>query len=201
VAGTAKNYDVTRIHQGPGDLWIIGGGVADSATPQLTIATDGTPDATAHPASVHLGSHESAVTIAVTPKIDEIMIDQADGPVARFIQSLEMSLEVELKQLDPTIIQNCAPMGTFATSAGYKQLTFGGQAPTAFTPVCVAFIAPKRAVASKFVVSVIFSAQGMLGLNTQAGRAKASMYKAQFKGLTDLTRTAGRQMGVVYETN
>jgi len=39
-----------------------------------------------------------------------------------------------------------------------------------------------------------------LGLSTTVGRAKASVYKAQFKGQSDLTRTPGRQMGIVYET-
>ena len=173
---------------------------AGLAAPQLTLATDGTPDATAHPASIHLGAHESAVTFAVTPKMDDIMIDQADGAVARFMPSTEMSLEVELKQLDATIMQYCTPAATFSTAAGYNQLTFGGQAPAALVNYCVAFVAPKRQVAGKYIVSIIFLAQGIVGLNTQVGRAKASTYKAQFKGLTDMTRTPGRQIGVWYET-
>ena len=43
TAPTAKGYSTSAIHQGPGDLWIIGGGVADSTTPQLTLDLPGGP--------------------------------------------------------------------------------------------------------------------------------------------------------------
>jgi hypothetical protein len=203
MAGTPTNYDVAQIHQGPGDLWIIGAGgaVADSATPQLML--DGLlPDATAYPNASHLGAADGATTIAAVPKMEEIRIDQADAPVAFFQTQLEMSLETELKQLDPAMIQNVAPFGVYSTAtgaSGYKQLTFGGAGQA--SPLCVAFIAQARAVPGKVVVAVLFNAIGFLGLNTQVGRAKASIYKAQFKGQADLTRAAGRQVGVVYTTN
>lgn len=203
MAGTPKNYDVTHIHQGPGDLWIIGGGApADSATPQLTLAVDGTPDATAHPSSIHLGLTDSAITMTITPKIEDIMADQADGPVDRFLTNIsEMAIEAELQQLDPTIMQNAIPFGVYSTAGGYKQLTFGGQPiPVAASAPCVALIAPKRAVAGKYIVTVLFKATGMVGLSTTIGRAKKAIYKSQWKGLTDLTRAAGRQIGVMYET-
>src|SRR4051794_29743874 len=138
MAGTAKDYTLSKIHQGPGDLWIIGGGVADSATPQLTIATDGTPDATAHPSSISLGSFADAATWMLTPKWDDILVDQADGPVARYVASVEVGIEVALRQLDPVIMQYCAGVGTYATAGGYKQMTFGGQAPASLTDYCVA---------------------------------------------------------------
>jgi len=203
--GTTTNYDVTHIQQGPGDLWIVGGGVADSPTPQLTLDPVGslwTPDSTAYPSSVHLGAADGATTIAVTPKMEEIKIDQCDAPVGFFLQSLEMSLEVELKQLDPALIQNCAPFGAYAhqASPGYSQLTFGGLAGGSPTGLCVAFISNKRGASGKVVVAILFNAVGQLGLSTTVGRAKQSIYKAQFKGFADLTRTAGRQVGVIYET-
>jgi hypothetical protein len=201
VPGTAKNYDVTHIHQGPGDLWIIGSPPVDSATPQLTLYQDGTPDSTAHPGSIHLGGTDSAVTIAVTPKIEDIKLDQIDAPVAWFLAELEMSLEAELKQLDPAIMQEALPFGVYASAAppGYKQLTFGGQ-PIPAAGIAVACIAPKRAGTGKFIVSLLFNALGMLGMNFAVGRAKPTMYKAQFRGMADLSRAAGRQVGVFYET-
>jgi hypothetical protein len=198
MPATAKNYDVTHIHQGPGDLWIIGGGVPDSATPQLTL-TDGTPDSVAHPNSIHLGGTDSAIGFAAAPKLEDIKIDQADTAVARYLTEMELSFEADLKQLDPTIIQNVAPYAVFSNSSGYNQLTFGGGS-LLLNPVCVACIAPKRGVANQYIVFTLFNAHGTLGLSSSVGRSKAAIYKAQFKGLADITRTPGRQTGVFYET-
>src|ERR1700678_2172032 len=108
------NLNVSKIHQGPGNLWIIGGGVPDSAIPQLTI-TGGTPDSIAYPLCVHLGATVAANTITVKPKVEDIKIDQADGPVDRYLTDLEMSIEADLAQFDPTLMANALPYGTFTT--------------------------------------------------------------------------------------
>jgi len=196
---TAKNYDVTKMHQGPGDLWVIGSPPADSTAPMLTL-TNGTPDSTAHPSSVHLGATNGAITSIVKPKFDNITVDQFDAPVAHFLQSIEMSIEADLEQIDPAIMQQALPFGVYTTQAspGYKMLTFGGQ-PIG-TPIAIACIAALRGSAGLYVVSLMFAAHGTIGLNTAVGRAKASTYKAQFDGLADTTRTAGRQVGVFYVT-
>ena len=198
MAGTGTQYNAAAIHQGPGDLWIIGGGVVDSATPQLTIATDGTPDATAHPASVHLGYTDSAIATAYVPKHVDIMVDQSGGPVARYGESEKWTLGADLKQLDLAILQQAASLGTYTTASGYTQLTFGGLAdlPT----VCVALIAKKRGAVGKFIVVILFSATGHLGISTSIGRAKPATNKVEFDALADLSRAAGRQLGVIYIT-
>jgi len=198
MAGTGTAYSAAKIHQGPGDLWIIGGGVVDSATPQLTIGTDGTPDATAHPASVHLGYTESAIAMAYTPKLVDITADQAPAPIARYGEAEKMALSAEVKQLDLVMLQSCAGMGVYSTASGYDQLTIGGI--TAVPSVCVALIAPKRGAAGKYIVVILFAATGQVGLGFSAGRAKSSFNKVEFEGLADPTRVAGRQIGVVYIT-
>ena len=198
---TPKNYDVTHIQQGPGDLWVIGTPPSDSVAPILTLASDGSPDATAYPNAVHLGGVDSATTVVVTPKIEDIKIDQFDGPVARYLTDLELSMEAELVQLDPKLMQNVMTYATFSTqvSPGFNLLTFGGMGIAATGP-CIACISQKRTAPGKFVVVMFFSAHGTLGLSTSLGRAKKSVYKAQFKALVDPTRTLGRTTGVIYET-
>ena len=202
MPGTATNYDIPHIHQGPGDLWVIGGGVADSATPQLTIATDGTPDSTAHPASIHLGAFPEGqgLTLLHKPKIEDIKVEQADTAVDRFYVSGDMSIEADLAQIDPTVMQTCLPYAVFSTASGYSQLTFGNPGSGILASPCIAMIAKKRAVAGKFIVTVLFKATGTMGWSTVIGRAKASSFKAKFDGLADMTRTQGRQVGVYYET-
>ena len=198
MAGTATAYSAATIHQGPADIWIIGGGVVDSATPQLTIATDGTPDATAHPASVHLGYTEAAVMMAYTPKIVDITADQAPAAIARYGEVEKMTISAELKQLDLSILQQCAGMGVYSTATGYTQLTFGGI--TAVPSVCVAMICAKRGAAGKFIVGVLFAATGQAGLGMSFGRAKSTFNKVEFEGLADMSRVSGRQIGVYYVT-
>jgi hypothetical protein len=199
MAGSAKNYDVTHIQQNPGDAWIIPSpGIVDSAAPQVGLFTDGTPLSTY--TAVNLGTFAGATTILSKPKFDDIKVDQADTAVAKYCTANDMSVELDLMQLDPTILQNALPYGVFATQAspGYNQLTFGGIGVV--TPLCLAFISPKRGAPGKFVVAILFNAVGTGGFSAAIGRAKPTAVKVKFDGLADLTRGAGRQTGVFYET-
>ena len=201
MAGTAKNYAPAKIQQGPGDLWLIGGGApADSATPQLTLAADGTPDAGAHPASIHLGLAASGITSGVKPKVTPITADNVDAAVAAYVAELAMTLEVELLQYDMALMQYACPgSGTYATAGGYKQITFGGS--TTVLPLsCFALISPKRADPTKFIVSMLFQAYSPGPLQEVISRGKHTTWKLTLDAITDLTRTAGRQLGVLYET-
>jgi hypothetical protein len=79
MGGTAKGYAPSEIIQGPGDVWVIGTAPLD-ANVRLTLASDGTPDQTAHPGSVHLGAIASATTTSVKPKVAGIVTDQDEAP-------------------------------------------------------------------------------------------------------------------------
>lgn len=199
MAGTAKNYDITTIHQGPGDLWIIGTPPTDTAV-RLTLATDGTPDATAHPQSVCLGLTEAGVTFSIKTKPAPIKADQFEAPIDSYQDELDGMLEAELSQQSVDLLQNALTVGTYATvvSPGYKQLTFGG---TSIIPtVCVAAIAPKRSGSGLFIVSMLYRASVVGGIQALMSRAKKSMHKIQFSGQSDISRTTGKQIGVHYET-
>ena len=198
---TPRNYDVTHIHQGPGDIWYIPTPPVDSTAPQLVLASDGSPDLTTQPGCICLGGTNGAITTVATPKLEEIKIDQSDGPVANYLTGLEMSIEADMAQLDPALLQYALPFAVYSTvvTPGYKQLTFGDQAIPS-SGICIACISAKRAVSGKFIVSMLFAAVGSMPLSIAIGRAKASANKATFKGMNDLTRTAGRRMGVWYET-
>lgn len=201
MAGTAKAYDVTQIHQGPGDLWVIPIGVAPTDTAvRLTLATDGTPDATAHAGSICLGLTKGGITFAVKQKFSDITVDQAEAPVDTYIESLDGSLEAELTQQGVTLLQNALTTGVFSTQAspGWNQLTLGG---TSIVPVaCVAAITPKRTGSGLFIVSMLYQATVQGGLQTLMARNKNSSHKVMFKGQSVLARTAGKQIGVHYET-
>lgn len=197
MAGTAKNYTLADLFQGPGDIWVIGAAPAD-ATPRLTLASDGTPDATAHPGSVHLGYIATAVTTAAKPKIDPIVLDQTDAPVASYTGELAATIEAEMAQADATKLQRLLGVGTYVTGSGYDGITFGGNLTV--PKACIACISPQRDHPNRYIVSVLFSAAATGGFTVSMGRAKPSFTKTQFTGLNDIARTAGKAVGIIYRT-
>jgi len=197
MGGSAKNYAITDIIQGPGDVWMIGTAPTD-ANVRLTLASDGTPDATAHPGSYHMGLIQGAVSTAIKPKLSEITADQFDSAVDTRVTELDGKIEATMAQLESQKIQWALGMGTYSTGSGCKQVTFGGLLSVPKT--CVAVISPSRANPGMYVVSVLYIAVPMGGFSFSMGRAKEAQYKAQFQGLTDLTRTPGQMTGVIYQT-
>ena len=198
MAGLAKGYDVTAIHQGSGDIWIIVAGIpADGAIPQLTLVA-GTPDATTHAGSICLGTTESGIDFTLKQKFSDVKIDQADAPVDRIVDETDGMIEAELSQQSVDLLQQALSTGVYTAASGYKQITFGG---TYIVPsVCVAAISPKRTGSSLYLVSMLFKANSEGGLQVAMKKSKKGTHKVQFKGLADMARTAGRQIGVHYET-
>jgi hypothetical protein len=197
VAGTTKGYSVSEIVQGPGDIWVIGTAPTD-VNVRLTLASDGTPDATAHPGSVHLGAIQSAITTTVKPKLSMITLDQYDAPFGSYVDALAATIEAELAQTEAAKLQRMLGVGAYSTAAGYKQVTFGGLLTVPKT--CIAVISPVRGFPNRYVVVVLYVAAATGGFTVTLGRAKSSMYKAKFEGLADFTRTPGQQVGVIYQT-
>jgi hypothetical protein len=197
MAGTAKGYTPSEIVQGPGDLWFIPTAPID-ATLRLTLASDGTPDATAHPNSVHLGAIKSAITTAVKPKLAMIDLEQYDAPFDSYVTELTASIEAELAQTEAAKLQRVLGVGVYATASGYKQVTWGGNlvVPTG----CIAMISPTRANAARYIVSLLFKGVATGGFTVAMGRAKESTYKAKFEGMGDPARMAGQSVGIIYQT-
>jgi len=198
MAGGPKNYAISDIIQGPGDVWVIGNPPSD-ANLRLTLAADGSPDATAHPGSVHLGAVQSAITTMVKSKVTPIKLDQYDAPFDGYVSELDASIEAELAQTESSLLQRALGVGVYSSGSGYEQCTFGGlfTVPTA----CIAVISPSR-TGTGYVVAVLYSAFGSGGFEVSMGKAKATAYKTKFTGFADITvsRSAGQWTGIVYQT-
>jgi hypothetical protein len=197
MAGASKSYAPAEIVQGPGDLWVIGTAPDDAAV-RLTLASDGTPDATAHPASVHLGAISSAITTVVKPKAAAIELDQFDSPIGLYATDLDAQIQAEMAQMEAAKLQRMLGVGTYSTGAGYKQTTFGGLLTV--PKACIAAISATRDNAKRYWVSLLYSAVATGGFAMTWGRSKPNFYKAGFQGLADMARTAGKRVGVVYKT-
>jgi len=200
MAGVLKNYDLTQIVQGPCDLWLIPNAYApsDSAL-RLTLASDLSPDATAQPGCIHLGSVASAVTTGLKPKVANIVLDQYDAPVDGYTEMLTATIEAEMAQTTSELLGIFLGVGTYSQVASTSdQITFGGNlvVPT----YCIAAISPAKENPLEAWVSMLYQCVSTGGFEVTMGRKKPSYYKVQFQGIESLTRTPGQAMGIIYKT-
>lgn len=294
MAASGRNISALTIHQGPGDVWLIGAPPADSDTPQLTL-TGGTPDDVAHPGSIHLGGIIEGVTVVPSAKVEEIRIDQYPAPIDAVVSEEEMRIETVLAQAqDVAKLREALASGRYTNPpaiadgpAADKEIAVGGATPEigpvtftgaglndaassgAYTGTrnsivevkidaegtpdtfkwrrdggawttgvaitgaaqtltagvkiafaattghtsgdqwviqivverpCVAVIAAKLSDPSLFNVQVLYRVKRLTVMELSLGRVKPMQAKVSFEALEDLDRTAGKRLGVVFET-
>lgn len=194
------NVDATKIHQGPGKLWLA---VSVPTTGnRLLIDTTGTPTAGS---PVFTGATEGATTVALAPKLEQIMSDQVAAPIDVVMTGEAESIEVTMKQSDLANLKNFVVHGLFATGTdsglpagfqAYEEISFGGV--IAIPKTSVAVISPRRDAASKYVVSQLYQAFQAEAIQLPFQRGKETTYKVKFDGLADPTRIPGDQVGKIY---
>jgi hypothetical protein len=194
------NVDVTKIHQGPGKLWLSVSVPASGS--RLVIDASGTPTAGT---PLFAGATDGAATVVLTPKLEEISADQVAGPVDVVMTAEAASIEVTLMESDLAKLKNYIVNGSFTTgtdstlptgSQVYEEISFGGLLPIPKTSVAV--VSPRRDSPGKFVVAQLYQAYQAEALQVPFQRAKATTYKVKFTGLADPTRSAGDQVGKIY---
>jgi hypothetical protein len=194
------NVDATKIHQGPGKLWLnVSVPVAGN---RLIIDGTGTPTAGT---PFFAGATEGAATVVLTPKLEEINADQVAGPIDVVMTGEAASIEVTLKESDLAKLKYYVAHGAFTTgtdaslpagSQTYEEISFGGI--LAIPKTSVAVISPRRDAAAKFVVSQLYQAYQAEAVQLPFQRAKETTYKVKFQALADATRAAGDQVGNIY---
>ena len=128
MAGTATDWNVAAIANTKGQIW------ANLAIPgagaRITLATDGTPDATANPNAKHLGMTREGAAFLVKPKYDQYYADEFVAPIKTNLTEQEMMITAELLQVtDTALLELLTPgVGTKSTGTGYEQVTFGQRA-------------------------------------------------------------------------
>jgi hypothetical protein len=194
------NVDATKIHQGPGKLWLSVS--TPAAGSRLVIDATGTPTAGA---PFFAGATEGAATVVLTPKLEEINADQVAGPIDVVMTGEAASIEVTLKESDLAKLKYYIVHGTFTTgtdsnlpagSQTFEEIAFGGT--IAIPKTSVAVISPRRDAAAKFVVSQLYQAYQAEAVQLPFQRGKETTYKVKFAGLADATRAVGDQVGKIY---
>jgi hypothetical protein len=194
------NVDATKIHQGPGKLWL--NVTAPSAGSRLVIDATGTPTAGT---PLFAGATDGAATLALTPKLEEINADQISGPIDVVMTGEAASIELTLKESDLAKLKFYIVHGTYTAgtdtnlpsgSQEFEEISFGGTLAIAKTSVAV--ISPRRDAASKFVVSQLYQAYQADAVQLPFQRGKETTYKVKFEGLADPSRAVGDQVGKIY---
>ena len=194
------NVDVTKIHQGPGKLWL------DVSVPtsgnRLVIDAGGNPTAGT---PLFAGATDGAATVVLTPKLEEINADQVSGPVDVVMTAEAADIEVTLMESDLAKLQNYVVNGSFTTgtdttlpagSQSYEEISFGGL--IAIPKTSVAVISERRDAPGKFVVAQLYQAYQAQAVQVPFQRAKITTYKVKFSGLADPARAVGDQVGKIY---
>lgn len=194
------NVDATKIHQGPGKLWLnVSVPVAGS---RLVIDATGAPTAGT---PFFAGATEGAATVGLAPKLQEITADQVPGPIDVVMTGEAASIEITLKESDLAKLKYYIVNGAYTTgtdtnlpsgSQAYEEISFGGT--LAIPKTSVAVVSSRRDAASKFVVSQLYQAYQAEALQLPFQRGKETTYKVKFQGLADPTRAAGDQVGKIY---
>lgn len=194
MAGTAIRYDATKIPAGV-IVQIWSGLAVPTAGNRLTLATDGTPDASANPSAKHLGHTDAGLTISATETVQEFFADEVPYPIAASTESSELSLKGSALQVeDEELIKVVgANIGTYSTSTGYKQITLGYKATISYTSV--AAIWPNTADPTKFTIVQLYNARNTTGFGFQIGRKVRAGSEFTFKGYGLTARAAADQLG------
>ena len=192
--------DATKIHQGPGKLWLNVAVPANGS--RLIINSSGDPTSGT---PIFAGATEGAATVGLAPKLDPITADQVAAPIDVVMTGEAESIEVTLKESDLAKLKNFVAHGSFSSGtdtglpAGaqtYEEISFGGV--LAIPKTSVAVISPRRDAASKFVVSQLYQAYQAEAIQLPFQRGKETTYKVKFEGLADPARPAGDQVGKIY---
>lgn len=192
--------DATKIHQGPGELWLdvhvpaTGSRLLIDAT---GVPTEGTP--------VYGGAIDSGVAVDVTAKIQEVEADQIDAPIDHIMTGEQFQMTVTMKESDLAKLKHYLQHGTFATGTdsglpagaqNYEELAVGGIIPVPKTSV--AAISRRRDATNKYVVTQIYQAVQMEAIKLQLTRKKETMYQVKFDAEAVTTRPVGDQVGKIY---
>jgi len=194
------SVDATKIHRGPGKLWLNLSVPASGS--RLLINAAGDPTAGA---PIFAGATEGAATLLLAPKLDPITADQVAAPIDVVMTGEAASIEVTLKESDLAKLKNFIVNGAYTTGTdtglpsgaqSYEEISFGGTMPIPKTSVAV--ISPRRDATNKFVISQLYSAYQAEALQLPFQRGKETTYKVKFEGLADASRAAGDQVGKLY---
>lgn len=192
MAGTAVNWRGTALAQNATQLW--GLLAIPGAGGRITLHTDGTPESVANPTAFHYGVTRSGAKHTIKPTYQKYYADEFRNPLVTNVDEVEMSLAAELLAVtDMDVVKNLlAGIGTYATAAGYKQVTVGS---LAITYQCLASIFPLIEDPTKWGVFNLYSTINEQGIEWDQSRKALGGMPVKFQAFEITTRAASDTAG------
>ncbi|HYE85648.1 MAG TPA: hypothetical protein VEA16_04805 [Vicinamibacterales bacterium] len=109
----------------------------------------------------------------------------------------------EMSQIETTVLEHTYHtlqrafdnIGAESVAGGYGFWFGGGTGPLAPRTECVMITSVQRNAPTKYIIGVLYKAYSVEGFKLPFKKQGESVYRVVFKGLADLTRNAGDQMG------
>lgn len=196
MAGTALDWKTAKVAQNAGQLW------RDLAIPgagaRLTLATDGTPDATANASTAHLGATKAGSKVMVKSTLNKFFVDEFRGAIITNVDAIEMGISAELVGVtDAQLLAFLLPgVGTRSTSSGYDQVTIGAKA---ITYSSCALIFPLIEDTTKFGIFHVYSAVNDPGVEWASSRKELGFTPASLLGYEITTRAVTDTLGNIWK--
>jgi hypothetical protein len=178
----------SNIHIGAGRIWLGVTPPASGAPPTLMGHTNGVPAT-----GTEVGHTEGNAVFTYRPTKELIPSEQALGAVGVFTTDEMCQLTFKAQE---RVYQNLRTafdaIGT--VSDVNKDLFYGGGLTISPLTQAVMLSSPRRDVAGKYEIIVIYKAVNMEGVEIAYGKANRSTYQITVRGLADTTRTISDQL-------
>lgn len=196
MAGTATDWKTAKIAQNAGQLWR--GLAIPGAGARLTLATDGTPDATANPNAKHLGATKAGAKLMVKSSSTKFTVDEFKGAIRTNIDSVEMGISAELVGVtDMDLMEWLLPgVGTKTSASGYEQVTVGSKT---ITYDSIALIFPLVEDTSKYGVFHIYSGHNDAGVEWAQSRKELGFTPISIVAYEITTRATADTLGSIWK--
>lgn len=192
MAGTADSWKTSNIAYKEGRLYR--GCAVPGAGARPTLFSDGTPDATANPAALHMGATKSGAKLMVKSEQTKLFVDEFRAPIITNIDSVNMGISAEL--IGVTDMQLAAYLlpgvGTRATASGYDYVTVGIKA---IAYDCVLEVFQLIEDTSKYGWFMLYNALNESGIEWAQARKEAGFTPVSFVGYELTSRASTDTLG------
>lgn len=197
MAGTADNFDGTKILIGPGRVY------ADLAIPghggRLIIdPTTRTPDAGQNPDAKHLGFTREGTEVRLNAELERFYGDESTFPLITRPQRETAAISGEILQVtDFDLLEILLPTATRSTISGIDGIHFGDGA---LNYTSVAIVADLPEDPTRVWVAHLYRALNDQGLAARVTRTQPAGVPFAFQGEAISTRPLGDRVGILFKT-
>lgn len=193
MAGTATNWRTNNIALNAGQLW--GSLAIPGAAARITLATDGTPDASANATAFHYGATKAGSKVTIKSAQTKFYVDEFRGPIVTNIDQVDMTIAGEVVGVtDMDLMTALLPgVGTYATTAStFKEIRIGIKA---ITYQSFALIFPLIEDVTKFGIVNIYSGLNDTGVEWTQSRKELGFTPFNINGYEITSRAATDTLG------